>query len=406
MTEKINGVSIIKCASYEKKYLVEAIKKCVNFLGGFQEFLNPHSKILIKPNLLLAAEPARAITTHPLFVEAVIDNITDVTGNSKNITIADSFGPAINYDENGMEKVYEATGMADVAEKTGCRLNYSREYKYLSNEKGHILKRLEVIKPVTEADVIINLPKFKTHNLVVFTGAVKNMFGIIPGFTKTGYHLRFDDFEEFTEMLLDIAFFIKPTLSIMDGIVGIEGEGPGRRGTVREIGLVLASRDPVPMDIIMSNIMNIRSDLNPMLKVLENWGIESYSNSSIEVLGAKLSDVIIHDFRLPKNVGQKKLVTNKFIDTYILPLIRNLLNPYMYADRNKCNLCMTCCNICPRDSVSLSDNRIKFNHKSCIRCFCCSEMCPQGAIGIKYTFLGNFILNRIKKTGEPGIGKP
>ncbi len=406
MIEKINGVSIVKCASYDKKNLVEAIKKSIDLLGGFQEFLNPHNKILIKPNLLLPVEPARAITTHPLFVETVIENIIDITGSSKNIMIADSFGPAINYDKNGMKKVYEATGIMDVAEKTGCRLNYSPEYEYLSNEKGRVLKRLEVIKPVIEADTIINLPKFKTHDLVVFTGAVKNMFGIIPGFTKTGYHLRFDDFEKFMGMLLDIVFFIKPTLSIMDGITGIEEEGPGRSGTVREIGLVLASRDPVSLDIIMSKIMNIKSDLNPMLKVLENWGVKSYSNGNIEVLGEKLSGVIIHDFKLPKNIDRKKLTTNKFINTHIIPLIRNLLNPCMYVDYDKCNLCMTCCKICPQDSVSLSNNKIKFDHKSCIRCFCCSEMCPQGAISIRYTFLGNLISNRIKKSGKLDREKP
>ena len=406
MTEEINGVSIVKCASYDKKNLAEAIKKCVGLLGGFQEFLNPHSKILIKPNLLLPVEPARAITTHPFFVEAVIENIVAITGSSKNIMIADSFGPAINYDKNGMKKVYKATGIMDVAEKTGCRLNYSPEYEYLSNEKGRVLKRLEVIKPVIEADVIINLPKFKTHDLVVFSGAVKNMFGIIPGFTKTGYHLRFDDFEKFMGMLLDIVFFIKPALSIMDGITGIEEEGPGRSGTVREIGLVLASRDPVSLDIIMSKIMNINGDLNPMLKVLENWGVKSYSDDNIEILGEKLSGVIIHDFKLPKNIDRKKLTTNKFINTHIIPLIRNLLNPYMYVDYDKCNLCMTCCKICPQDSVSLSNNKIKFDHKSCIRCFCCSEMCPQGAISIRYTFLGNLILNRIKKSGKLDGEKP
>lgn len=402
MVEKANKVSIVKCSNYDKKTLAEAIKRSVNLLGGFQKFLNPQSKILIKPNLLLAAEPGRAITTHPLFVEAVIENIKAITGKSKNITIADSSGPVETYDRKGMEKVYKVTGMMSVAEKTGCKLNYSTEYKILSNEKGYALKRVEVIKPVAEADVIINLPKFKTHNLVVFTGAVKNMFGIIPGFTKVGYHLRFDDFKSFTEMLLDIAFFIKPALNIMDGITGIEGEGPGRSGTVRNIGLVLASEDPVSMDVIISKIMKIKNDLNPMLKVLSNRGIKLYDDKSIKVLGEELSRVIINDFRLPGNINREKLITNKLIDAYITPVVRNLLNPYMYMNHDKCNLCMTCRDICPRNSITVVDNKIKFEHKSCIRCFCCSEMCPQGAIGIGYTHLGRFILNRIKKSGQTG----
>ena len=379
---------------------MESIKQCVNLIGGFKQFLNPDSKILIKPNLLMAAEPDKAITTHPLFVEAVIENIINITGSSKNIMIADSSGPAVTYNKAGMEKVYGATGILGVAERTGCKLNYSSDYKYLSNKKGHILKKIEVIRPVIEADVIINLPKFKTHNLVVLTGAVKNMFGIIPGFNKVGYHLRFDDSEKFTEMLLDIVFFVKPTLNIMDGILGIEGEGPGRRGTLRKIGLILASRDPVSMDIIMSRIMNINADLNPLLEVLKKWKIRSYVDSNIEILGEKLSDVIIHDFKLPENISKKKLVNNNFINTYILPIVRNLLNPYMHVDYNKCSLCKTCLDICPRNSISISNGKIKFNHRSCIRCFCCSEMCPEGAIGARYTLLGSLILNRIKMSGK------
>jgi len=384
-------VSVVKCKSYNKISLNEAISRCVSLLGGFKKFINPQSKIVIKPNLFLAAAPEKAVTTHPLFIEAVIENIIDITGSSKNIIIADSFGPAVPYNRTGMEKVYSTTGILDIAKRTGCRLNYSTEYECLSNKEGRILKRIEVIKPIVEADVIVNLPKFKTHNLTVITGAIKNMFGIIPGFTKVGYHLRFDDFESFSGMLLDIVSFIKPALNIMDGILGIEGEGPGRSGTPRRVGLVLASDDAISMDIIMSKIMNVGKGLNPFLEVLKKWKVESYTDSNIEVLGEKLSDIMIYDFKLPGNIGKKRLIDNNFINTYILPLIRSSLNPYVYIDYNKCNLCMTCQKICPRNSISYSNNRIKFNHRTCIRCFCCSEMCPEGAIGIKYPFLGNLI---------------
>src|SRR4030043_1809619 len=275
MNCKAGKVSIVRCKDYNKENLKDAIKRCVGLIGGFEKFLNPQSKILLKPNLLLSAPPERAITTHPLFIEAVIENIVDITGKRKNILIADSFGPATPYNKKGMEKIYDATGILGIAERTGCKLNYSAEYECLSNKKGRIIKRIEVIKPVIEADVIINLPKFKTHNLTVISGAIKNMFGIIPGFTKVGYHLRFDDFESFSGMLLDIVSFIKPALNIMDGILGIEGEGPGRNGTPRRVGLVLASDDAISMDIIMSKIMNVGKGLNPFLEVLKKWKVES-----------------------------------------------------------------------------------------------------------------------------------
>lgn len=393
-------VSVVKCKSYNKISLNEAISRCVSLLGGFEKFLNSKSKIVIKPNLFLAAAPEKAVTTHPLFIEAVIENIIDITGSSKNIIIADSFGPAVPYNRTGMEKVYSTTGILDIAKRTGCRLNYSTEYECLSNKEGRILKKIEVIKPIVEADVIINLPKFKTHNLTVITGAIKNMFGIVPGFTKVGYHLRFDDFEKFSEMLLDIVFSVKPALNIMDGILGIEGEGPGRSGTPREVGLVLASDDPISMDIVMSKIMNIDQRLNPFLEVLKKWKIKSYTDSNIEVLGERLFDIIIYDFKLPKSIGQKRLTRSNFLNTYILPFIRSSLNPYMYIDYSKCSLCKICQNICPQNSISYSNNRIKFNHRTCIRCFCCSEMCPEGAIGIKYSFLGNLIFKRLEMAGK------
>ena len=299
-----------------------------------------------------------------------------------------------------MEKIYGATGILDIAERTGCRLNYSAEYECLSNKKGRILKRIEVIKPVIEADVIINLPKFKTHNLTVISGAIKNMFGIVPGFTKVGYHLRFDDFEKFAGMLLDITTFIKPALNIMDGIWGVEGEGPGRRGTPRNVGLILAGSDSISMDIIMGRIMNIPEALNPFIEVLKKWNAESYTTGDIEVAGEKLSDTIIYDFKIPGSIGQKRLITNNFINTYIVPIVRNSLNPYLYVDYDKCNLCMTCQTICPQKSIMSVNNKIKFNQRTCIRCFCCSEMCPEGAIGIKYPFLGNLIFNRLGMSGK------
>jgi len=395
-------VSITKCKSYNKKDLKKAINNCVSLLGGFGNFLNSNSKIVIKPNFLLAATPEKAITTHPLFIEAVIENIIDITESNKNIVIADSFGPATPYNRTGMERVYEATGVLDVAKRTGCRLNYSTEYESLSYRQGRVIKKIEIIKPIIEADVIINLPKFKTHNLTVITGAIKNMYGVVPGFTKVGYHLRFADIEKFWGMLLDIVTFIKPALNIMDGIVGIEGEGPGRSGTPRGVGLVLASDDPVSMDIVMSRIMNIDQRLVTLFEVLKEWKVKSYRESNIRILGEKLSDIIIDDFKLPKSIGQKKLTGNNFINTYIMPFVRSLLNPYPYIDSSKCNLCMVCQKICPQNSIFYTGKKMKFNYRTCIRCFCCSEMCPEGAIDIKYSFVGNLIFKRLELAGKSG----
>lgn len=138
----------------------------------------------------------------------------------------------------------------------------------------------------------------------------------------------------------------------------------------------------------------------PCWEVLKKWKIKSYTDNNIEILGERLSDIIIYDFKLPKSVGQKRLTGSNFLNTYILPFIRSSLNPYMYIDYNKCRLYKTCQNICPQNSISYSNNKIKFNHRTCVRCFCCSEMCPEGAVGIKYSFLGKLIFNRLVMGGK------
>ena len=179
-------VSIHRCDRYDKASIKRVIGHSLDIIGGIREMLPDAGSICIKPNLLLAAPPEQAIITHPVFVEAVVELVSEITGRPRDILIADSFSPAVPYTEKGMRRVYAESGLEDIAERTGCRLNYSTEYSTVSNPGGIFLKKIEVIKPILESDIIINLPKFKTHNLTGITGAVKNMFGAVPGFTKVG----------------------------------------------------------------------------------------------------------------------------------------------------------------------------------------------------------------------------
>ena len=281
-------------------------------------------------------------------------------------------------------------------------MNYATDYSQVSNKKGKLLKKIDIINIVRDCQVIINLPKFKTHNLTTITGAVKNMFGIVPGFTKVGYHLRFDEINVFTGMLLDLVALVRPTLNIMDGILGMEGDGPGRSGTPRNTGIVMISDDPVAMDLIMGHIMNISEEQNPFVKIARKRGLSSAYLENIEMVGAEIGELIIRDYKLPKSAGQERLIENKFINKYIIPRIRTYLNPYPYVDMNKCTSCKTCQKVCPQKVVTCTESNVKFDYSNCIRCFCCSEMCPEGAIDIKYSLLGNLIMNRF---GLAGIKK-
>ncbi|MDD3521098.1 MAG: DUF362 domain-containing protein, partial [Actinomycetota bacterium] len=180
-------VSIHKCFGYEREELDKAIDICLDDIGGFEELISNSKKILLKPNLLSIAEPDKAVTTSPLFIEAVIRKILSINGNNaKAITLADSSIPIVPFSKKGLKELYEKTKMNSLSEKYGINLNFDTSIKKVSIPGGVAVKNIEVMKPVIDSDLIINLPKFKTHNLTIFTGAVKNMFGIIPGMAKPG----------------------------------------------------------------------------------------------------------------------------------------------------------------------------------------------------------------------------
>ncbi|MGM0366231.1 MAG: DUF362 domain-containing protein [Actinomycetota bacterium] len=387
-------VSIIKCDNYHKDLVKEAITKSVKLLGGFHKFIRPDERILIKPNLLLAAKPQKAVTTHPVVLEAMIEILSGFTDASR-ITVADSPGAGIPYTRDNLEKVYSATGTREVARKTGCILNYDTSYRPFALKDGKAIRMIDVISPALEADKIINLCKFKTHNLTSATGAVKNMFGVVPGFSKIGHHLRFTGLEDFSQMLVDIAYCVKPALNIMDGILGMEGEGPGMSGTPREIGMVLASTDPLAMDMVAARLMGLDSKLYPMLRL---EGLPAWEQIQIE--GEVEEGYVIDGFVLPRAIGRSQLIENRFANRFLMPRVKNLLNPYPVQDRRKCNLCGVCQKVCPQNAIKIKGKKIVFDYNRCTRCFCCSELCPEGAVEIKYKWLADLLLNRAGWAGK------
>ncbi len=381
-------VSVIKCKSYQKEILKEAIGRSVELIGGFKRFISPADKILLKPNLLLAAPPEKAVTTHPVVLEAVIDLLSDYIEPS-NISIADSPGAGIGYNPENLKKVYLETGILDIAQKTGCRLQFDTSYETVSIKDGKALKKVDIIRPALEAGKIINLCKFKTHSLTSMTGAVKNMFGLVPGLSKVGHHLRLTNIEAFSQMLIDIAYFKKPVLNIMDGVIGMEGKGPGMSGTPRDIGLVLASRDPLSMDVIVAGLMGLDRSTFPMLRL---DGVPSADK--VQVVGEIEKDYKVEDFVLPKSVGREQLVNNELINRIIIPRIKNLISPFPFQDIKKCSQCGVCREVCPQGAIRFKGNRVSIEYGRCTRCFCCSELCPEGAMDIRFKWLAGLLYNR------------
>ncbi len=393
-TKDESTVSIIECRSYKKEEVTKKIEECLELIGGFKKYLGSSKKILLKPNLLSAAAPEKAVTTHPVFIESVIELIKKIQGDGVSIVIADSPGAATPHTGENLKKVYSECGLDYLGKIPGVSLCLDEEFIPVSFKQGKVFKHLEVIKPLLEAEVIINLPKFKTHSLTRITGAVKNMFGIIHGRTKTILHTKFMDIEKFNEMLIDVFLFKKPALNIMDGIIGMEGEGPGTSGTPRNTGFIIASEDGIAMDHTIAAIMGFDSDNIPLIRCAKNRGFRSADLKNIVIPGGKIEDFIIPGFKLPKNTPVDWISKNRFLKTYAFPFIRNTLSSSPYQNIKNCTLCEICIDICPEKAIEKQGEKLFFDYKKCIRCYCCSEMCPYRGIDLKYSALGNLIFGK------------
>jgi len=242
-------VSIVRCPDYELEHVETALKKNLNLLGGINRFVKPNQRVCLKANLLLPARPEQAVTTHPTIIEAMANLVREAGGKP---FIADSPGGGVSYTEEGLRRVYHKTGLLDLAERTGIELNWDTNITQVSFPEGKMIKRLDIIKPVLDADVVIGIPKLKSHVFTTFTGATKILFGVIPGLTKSDYHAKLPDLERFAEMLLDIIAFVKPALFVMDGVLGMEGDGPSLHGIPRHVGLLLTSTDAIALDAVAS----------------------------------------------------------------------------------------------------------------------------------------------------------
>ena len=237
-----NRVYLAACPDYGQ---AEAkLREAVAALGGMERFVRPGERILLKANLLRAAPPESAICTHPAVAAAAAKLVAEAGGTA---VITDSPGGAL-HKEAVLRGLYEKTGMAQAAAASGAELCYDASTRTVSLPAGRVLKQAEVIAPVAEADGVFDLPKLKTHVLMSMTGAVKNLFGVLPGLSKVGYHATHPSQEQFADVLLDLAEYVRPRLSIMDGVLAMEGDGPGASGTPRHAGVLLVSDSPLALD--------------------------------------------------------------------------------------------------------------------------------------------------------------
>ena len=377
------SVSIVKCENYNLNTVESAIQQALSYLGGMKAFIQPGDKVCLKPNLLSDSKPETAIVTHPAVVEVVARMVQSAGGIP---IIADSPGAGIPHTANALKKVYKVAGYDKIVLNLDEILNFDTAWTLVSNPQAKLIKRLEVINPVLNCSKIINLPKFKTHTFTIFSGAVKNMFGIVPGFVKPGYHARLRDVEQFSELLIDLLTLIRPTLNIMDAVTGIEGDGPGALGKIRQIGYIIASTDALALDTIMAKI--VRADVRtiPLLIAASKRGLLQNPDDDIQLFGGKLEEFILSDFTLPKTYDPQGFGLKPFLQKMITPLVKNVFSLKPIVNKSKCQGCENCVKSCPTQVVKIINQKAKIKYSNCIRCYCCIEACPEAAIAPELPF--------------------
>ena len=323
-------------------------------------------RVLIKPNVLRASEANEGIVTHPAVLRAVVDKVE--TLGPAAIVVGDNPG-LFSYGAN--EESFKKTGLLEASK------GY---YQNIGNDSLQVdfnpdfLPVVSLSRIVLDADIIISLPKFKTHGLTVITGAIKNSYGFLPGAQKAQLHQAAGCPARFHELIVDLFRLRVPNFFLVDAVVGMEGNGPASPD-LRDIGLILASDNAVALDAVIAVMMGCEPGRLRFLQKAKELGLGDYDLSNLEILGNLKP---LPDFQLPP-LGGEAVMHNETIQGLIHQ--RTLLRPQ--ADPEWCTGCGTCVDQCPVTALSMNDDLPQVDPDACIICFCCQEICPEKAITLR-----------------------
>jgi uncharacterized protein (DUF362 family)/Pyruvate/2-oxoacid:ferredoxin oxidoreductase delta subunit len=344
-------------------------------IGGLEKYIKPGMKVLLKPNLLSARVPDRAVTTNPELVYVIASKCLALGAE---VIIGDSPGGV----EKGLKRVWDNTGMSAIADRAGSNLvsfESGGTRNCTTNGRHYSLSRFAF-----DVDFIISIPKLKTHVLTTYTGAIKNCFGFVPGLMKSEYHKTNPKPRGFSEVLVDIYSLIKPGLTILDGGLAMEGDGPAS-GDPRWLGYLFASTDGVAIDTAVASILGIGPDRLLTADIASGRQVGVAALGSIERLGPAFKNGKVPDFKLPSN----------FIINLIPESLAKFASSFIWArpaiNNEICTLCQTCVENCPENVIFEKGGRLEFKYDDCIKCMCCHELCPEKAVYLEKSYIARKI---------------
>ncbi|MGN0867310.1 MAG: DUF362 domain-containing protein [Oligosphaeraceae bacterium] len=377
-------VSLIALDRYEDfPALLAALERALSPFGGMESLVHPGDRVLLKANLLAPARPEEAVTTHPQVLRAVIRLVKKA--GAAEVLVGD--GPGVGQTEENMR----VCGLLEVCQEEGATPAPFRETTVFHTPENAIGKSLELTSWLTQVDVVISLPKLKTHVQMGYTGALKNQYGLIPGGQKGEYHFRLQNRDRLADLMIDINRTARVKLAVLDAIVAMEGPGP-HGGTPRKVGALVVGTDLAAVDVVGCELIGLPPGEYPLLQAARRGNFGATSLREVEVEGDSLESLKVKDFQLVKTpVNVLRILP---LPGFLLKWLRGQVAPTPFIQKDKCIKCGKCQRGCPAKPAAISPGYPEkggVKKELCIRCYCCHEFCPVKAIALKRPWLDRLL---------------